>query len=114
LNHERVITERLEYLSQPVGHPRGVDDAFDFRLEHFGRDGCVPVLFQGNRLFEIGPNLLCQDIPRNPFFERTSRTNLMGVIDALDRFLRLDALFEGQFAGQTRRGAEQGESCKNH
>ena len=69
-----------------------------FALEHVGRDRSGPKLFQRRRLLQVLDDLALQQLARHRLLERLVGPDLMGVVDALDRFLGRNAIGEGQLA----------------
>src|SRR5713101_4815282 len=84
---------------QPFRHPSLTRHPLHLLPEHLVCYRRTPELLERNTLLEVSANLLLQEGARYSLLERLSRPDLVGIVDALDGFLGLDAVLEGQIAG---------------
>src|SRR5439155_22928286 len=101
LEQERVTTERGLNLKEAFGHARVATEAFQLGPQHVCSYGSLPDFRECRRFLEVRPHLALQNHPRHRLLESLRRPDLMGVVDALDRFLGPDALLEGQIASHS-------------
>jgi hypothetical protein len=70
----------------------------------------VPDEIEGDGFLQIGPDLLLQQLAWQGFFEWLRRSNLVGVVDALDRLLGRNPRLERQgVTFRTPRRTDQGK-----
>ena len=99
LDERPVVSERRDELVQAVRHLRSAEHALPFRAQHLGSDRRVPELLEGDRLLQVRPDHPGQNFAGDRLIEGSSRTDLVGVVDALDGLLGPDPVLEGQIAG---------------
>ena len=63
LHEEQVVPERRVQLAQTLRHPGLARLPLGFPFEHLRRDTRLPVLLEGDRLLQIGPDLSLEDLP---------------------------------------------------
>src|SRR5262245_27922958 len=88
-------------LAEPLRHAGPGRDSLDFLAEHPGGDRGLPEDVERDRLLEIGPDLLLQDGAGDRLLEPSRVADLVSLVDAFNRLLRLDALLERQLPGFT-------------
>ena len=93
------MVKHLEDFLQPSGYTTGPGDTLKLVLQSLRRQGGLPDRFECDGLFQVSPDFTHQEFMGDRLLERLRGSYLMRVIDALDRLLRLDAVFEGEIAG---------------
>jgi len=114
LKQEGIVAERGAKFLQAFGQARVATDAFQLGPQHACSHGSLPDFLERRRFLKVRPHLAFQNHPRHRLLERLRRSDLMGVVDALDRFLGPDAVLEGQIASQSPGGgSKQSAGCED-
>jgi hypothetical protein len=115
LDQESVVVERRKEQTQPGGCTGLSGNAIQLTFQHLIGDGNTPKTVQCRRLLEVILNTVLQHGVDNHLFELVSRTDLVGVVEPLNRLLDLYTLLEAQATSpyshrHTQNGNEQAKA----